>query len=197
MNRRSLLLMGAAALALTAAGCAPPWQVILEAVPDPFINQRRFAVLPVDFTGLRVGDVSEGEFLTSKDPDQVRSFAGDKQGINAEFTRALIESAHNEGLDVIMATGPTAAPYFIRPSIAFVEPGYEAVVFRKESVVDMTFRITTPDGRVLDEVKIRGTTQGMKRRIGVDLFSSGGRLRACATRLGLITAAYLKKRVEP
>jgi hypothetical protein len=190
-----LLTVGIAALAFLAAGCSPPWQVVLQAVPDPFVAQRRFAVLPIDFTGLHIGKKSEVEYLAGKDADQQRSFAGDKEGMNAEFTKELLARAHAEGIEVFLATSPADGPYLIRPSVAFVEPGYYAVVMAGASKVEMTVRITAPDGRVLDEITLAHGS--IARNIDINLVSSGGRLRNDAKMLGMFVAKYLKSRVEP
>src|SRR4051812_22531117 len=108
MTRRSLFAIGFAALALASTGCGPAWRVVTEAVPDPFYGQRKFAVLPIDYTGLRVGTKSEADYLAGKDDKQQESFAGDKDGINDEFTKVLISSAHDQGIEITLATGPGA-----------------------------------------------------------------------------------------
>src|SRR5262245_59446007 len=109
MTRRRLLSLSLAALALaalTCIGCGPPWTVVVEAVPNPFFGQGRFVVMPIDFTGLHVGKKSEAAYLVGKDPDQQRSFAEDKVGINDAFTRGLIDRAGASGIRIDLATGP-------------------------------------------------------------------------------------------
>ena len=196
LPRRSLLLGAVAALALTAAGCAPPWQVIVQAVPDPFIQQRRFALLPTDFSGLRVGEKSEGEYLASKDPEQQRSFAGDKEGINGEFVRSLLAVSHGNAIEVVLATGPTDAPFVIRPMIQLVEPGFEALIVKAPARVEAIVRITAADGRVLDEITVAATSDDSATGFG-ERFSSGGRLRLAGKAIGVYVAKYLRTRVEP
>jgi hypothetical protein len=191
INRRRLLA-AAALLSLSAAGCAPAWQVVRQAQPDPFINQRRFAVLPIDFTGLTIGEKSEAQYLAEKEPDTRASFQGDKVGMNEEFAKALIATARDEGIEVVMATGPADAPFLVRPSVSWIEPGFYVGVASAPSRVAMMVRITTPDGRILDEVAMAHGTQS-----GLFNPSTGQRLRSDGAGLGRIVAQYLKSRVAP
>jgi hypothetical protein len=196
LPRRSLLIGAAAILALTVVGCAPPWHVIVQAVPDPFVAQRRFALLPIDFSGLRVGGKSETEYLDSKDPDQQRSFAGDKDGINSEFVRSLLAVSQDNGIDVVLAARPTDAPFLIRPMVQFVEPGFEAIIVKAPARIEAVVRITAADGRVLDEITVKGTSDDAVSGFG-ERFSSGGRLRVAGKAIGVYVGKYLRTRVEP
>jgi len=193
MTRRRLLAVTLAALAiaaLTCLGCGPPWAVIVEAVPNPFFGQGKFAVMPVDFTGLRVGNKSEAEYLSGKDGSQQQSFAADKAGINEQFAAALVERSQANGIRVDLATGPQDGPFVIRPSVQFVEGGFYAFVAAESSRVEMNVRITTPDGRILDEIAVAHGTQATMTNP-----SSGGRLRDDGRVLGYIVARYLATRV--
>ncbi len=192
MNRRSLIVVFVA-LALTAllTGCGPRWQVIAQAAPNPFRGQSRFAVLPIDYTNLTIGQKSEAQYLAEKEPEQRASFLEDKVGINQEFARALIEEAQSAGIVVVPATGPGSAPFEIRPHISFIEPGFYAVVAAAPSEVQMSVQITLPNGQILDEIALTSRTSG-----GLDVTaSSGGRLRRDGNRLGNWVAKYLIERV--
>src|SRR4051794_27646085 len=126
MNRRSLLAVGLAAVALAATGCAPAWGVVTQATPDPFAGQAKFVLAPIDFTGLRVGEKAEADYLSDKDDKQRKSFADDKAGINEAFAKAIIERAHDSGIQIDLATGPEDGPFVIRPTVQSVEPGFYA-----------------------------------------------------------------------
>jgi len=169
-------------------GCGPRWIVHTQAAPDPFLNQKAFAVLPVDFTGLQIGEKSEQEYLAGKNPDQQESFKADKAALNGEYLRELSDHADKIGVRVVPATGPDSAPFLIKPYVAWIEPGYYAVVSARPSEVRMLVRITSPDGRVLDEIAVKSNSSG---------YASGQRLRNDGNALGRITAAYLKTRVAP
>jgi hypothetical protein len=193
MNRRTLLAaVVVSVVSFLLMGCGPHWRVMSQASPDPFMNQKRFAVLPIDYAGLRIGDKGEVEYLAGKDDDSRKSFVGDKVGVNEEFAKALIGKAGELGLQVVPATGPTDAPFLIRPSIAWLEPGFYVGVASAPSRIRMTVRITTPDGRILDEIELEHATGA-----GITTPASGTRLRHDGEGLGTVTAEYLQSRVTP
>ena len=192
MYRRSLLALTVVLFALALIGCGPPWVVVMQTTPNPFVNAPKFSVLPTDFTGLTIGEKPEAVYLSEKDAGQRDSFQGDKAGINEEFVGALIKQAREAGIEVVLGTGPADAPFVIHPSIQWVEPGYFAGVMGAPSQTRMKLQITAPDGRVLDEIQ-------MKHLTGASFIyaSSGGRLRKDGQGLGEWTAKYLKTRVHP
>jgi hypothetical protein len=201
MHRRYLLSIVPAlgALALLAGCASRQWRVVAQAAPSPFTNQRTFAVTPIDYTGLVVGDMSEAQYLAQKDADTQGKFLGDKAGINEEFTNALISEAKDNDITVTLATGPTSAPFIIRPYVSFIEPGFYAVVASGKSEVRMTVRITAPNGIIFDEIALRHSTDSASGWSigGISLNpSAGGRVRKDGVALGKIVAAYLKERVE-
>ncbi len=174
------------------AGCGPSWQILRQANPDPFLGQTRFSVLPVNFTGLRVGEKTEADYLAEKDAEARNNWAGDKLGLNEEFTSNLISKAHEHGLSVVPATGPSDAPFVIRPSVAWLEPGYYIGISAGSSKVKMTVQITAADGAVLDEIIVEHGTGGSIQNAAV-----GTRLREDGENIGHIVADYLASRVAP
>jgi len=192
MIRRSLLALAVALFAVVLTGCGPKWIVVAQAAPNPFINQSRFSVLPVDFRGLEVGAKPESLYLAEKSEEQRQSFLGDKAGLNEEFTGALIKQARELGLDVVLATGPNDAPFQIRPSVSWLEPGWYIGIMSAPSQVKMMLQIVLPDGRVLDEIRIQHGTNG-----SIIDAASGTRLRSDGRGLGALSAIYLNSRVRP
>ena len=192
MYRRSLLVLTVVLFALALIGCGPPWVVVMQTTPNPLVNAPKFSVLPTDFTGLTVGSKPEAVYLSEKDAGQQQSFAADKAGINEEFVNGLIKKAREDGIEVVLGTGPGDAPFQIHPSIAWIEPGFYAYVVSAPSRVRMKLQITAPDGRVIDEITMQHAT-------GATLLnpSSGGRYRSDGGGLGGWTAKYLKSRVHP
>jgi hypothetical protein len=191
MHRRHFLVLATAlAAAPLLAGCGPRWIVLTQAAPNPLLNQNKFAVLPVDYTGLIVGQKTEAEYLASKEEDTRASWAGDKTGIDTEFVKVLTERAAESGINVVRATGPADAPFQIRPKVEFIEPGFYAVVAARASEVRMKVQITAPDGKIIDEITIRHNTSASMTNPAV-----GNRLRDDGEGLGAIMAAYLKSRV--
>jgi hypothetical protein len=192
MYRRSLLAVTVVLFALALIGCGPPWVVVMQTTPNPLVNAPKFSVLPTDFTGLTIGSKPEALYLSEKDAGQQQSFAADKAGMNEEFVNALIKQAREAGIEVVLGTGPADAPFQIHPSIQWLEPGFYAGIVGKSSQTQMKLQVTTPDGRVLDEIR-------MKHLTGASLIyaSSGARLRKDGQGLGEWTAKYLKSRVHP
>lgn len=201
MHRRSFaaaMLIGLAAL----TGCAPSWRVITQAAPDPFVNQRHFAVLPIDYTGLRVNDQSEPHYLSDMDPEERYTFQGDKAAVNEAFVKALTESAAQEGIEITESDGATSAPFLIRPYVNSMKEGHYAVVTIESSEIKMIVRIMTPEGKILDEIALSHRTpppnpSTLDGSINADKRTSGGRWREDGRALGVLVAEYLTTRVKP
>jgi len=198
MNRRSLLSSLVVAAALL--GCAPTWHVVVQAAPDPFLGQKKFSVLPINFGGLHVGGKTEEQYLSEKTEKQRASFAEDKAAFNEKFTSELLAHGRDAGVEIALATGPGDAPFMIQPSVGFLEPGFYVGVASAPSRVEMSVKITTPDGKVLDEILLEhGTDSRSGFSVGgISLNpSSGGRLRKDGEALGKIIAKYVQTRVAP
>ena len=192
MQRRHFFVLAAALVAAPVlAGCGPRWIVLTQAAPNPLVNQNKFGLMPIDYTGLIVGEKSEAEYLASKDEESRASWAGDKGGIDTEFGKVLTEKATGAGITVVKATGPGDAPFMIRPKIEFIEGGIYTYVFNKASEVRMKVQITTPDGKVIDEIAIKHGTPASITNPAI-----GNRLRDDGEALGAIMAQYLQFRVS-
>jgi len=188
MHRFLGLLIGAL-LALFMSACGPPWQVVRQVVPNPMLGKGQFAVLPIDFSGLRVGDGSEADYLADKDGESRSNWSGDKVGMNDEFQKALMGGAHERGVRVVAAN--QAAPFAVHAKVTWIEPGFYAVVASRPSEVEMVVTIATPEGNVLDEITLKHST-------GADITNPavGNRLRDDAEALGDYVARYLETRVK-
>lgn len=197
---KSFLLFAFAAAAALLAGCAPRWTVLREAQPNPFVGKTEFAVMPIDYSGLHVGELTEAEYLARKDEGQQASFDGDKRGMIAKFEEAMRSAAADEGIHVQSAEGEVTAPFIIKPHVTFVEPGFYAVVASGASQVNMTVRIETAQGQLLDEIELIHATNSANGSsvMGISLNpSSGGRLREDAEEIGDAMGEYLITRVRP
>jgi hypothetical protein len=202
MLRRSFVaLVVASACGAALAGCSDPvYHVIVQSPPQTFLGQRRFAVLPIDYTGLMVGHKPEPIYLAEKDASQQASFREDKAALNDKFLERLRGHALEAHIEVVPATGPADAPFMIKPIVHFIEPGFFVGVAGGSSLVRMNVRILAPDGRILDELEL---AHGTDPSSGVGLMgfsipanpSSGGRLRKDGEALGETLAEYLAARV--
>ena len=201
MYRRSFIaaaLLGFAAL----SGCGPHWRVVTQASPDTFVGQRHFALMPIDYVGLFILDQREDQYLASKDADEHQRFVADKESINEEFTKALVARAQEEDIEITPTDSPTSASFVLKPYIGYMNPGFYAVVSSAPSQIRMTLRITTPDGRVLDEVQFSSRTASPIPNTNLssaeaDMLKSGGRWREDARVIGAYAARYLASRVNP
>ena len=180
-------------------GCGHPWKTVVQARPNPFVNQRAFAVLPVAYDNLMVGDTREVDYLSEKDGEKWTTWQADKAAINEIFTQALVARGGEGGVHVVRATGPQAAPFFVRPQVTFIEPGFYTGIVNKASELKVTVRITDPTGRVLDEImlhRVVASSGGVISSAISGTMSSGGRLKQAGEEAGNITGRYLQYRVE-
>jgi hypothetical protein len=189
-----------AALASPLAGCSRhhPWRTVIQARPDPFFHQRNFAVLPLSFEGLRVGDKAETDYLSEKDGDKWQSWQADKVAMNERFTEALMARAGEVGIRVVRAGGPRAAPFFVRPIVTWIEPGFYTAFVNKPSEIKMRVQLTDVNGLVLDEILLHQVVASSGSIISAaisDTVSSGSRLKQAAEATGDITGQYLEYRV--
>jgi hypothetical protein len=188
MDRRTLL----SAIAVTSAaalfaGCAPAWVVQSHAMPDPFRNQKEFAVLPIAFAEVRVGEEAKSEtgYLADKTSAEAKAFFDHKAMLNAEYLRSLIEAGRAVGIHIVPATTPQTAQFLIRPSITSIDQGQGA---KWPSAVRMLVRVGTMDGTVYDTVEIQNRSTA---------YAAEDRLRNDGQELGRTTVEYLKTRVIP
>ncbi len=199
MARRHVLLL-ISALCLFFVGCGPKWVVIQQASPNPFVGKTGdFSVLPVDFTGMKVGEKSEEQYLSAKDEKQKASFEGDKQAISERFQANLKETAGGEGITVKGAAGENKG-FLVKAKVEFVEPGFYAVVASAPSEIRMRVSIEGPDGKVLDIIELSHQTDSQSGFSvgGISTNpSSGGRLRDDAEWIGEAVAEYIISRVKP
>jgi hypothetical protein len=202
MLRRSFVaLVIAAASGAALAGCGDPvYHVIVQSPPQTFLGQHRFSVLPIDYAALMVGNKPEPVYLAEKDPGQQASFREDKAALNDKFLERLRGRALEARLEVVPATGPADAPFMIKPTVHFIEPGFFVGVAGAPSLVRMNVKILAPDGRILDELELAHGTDPSSG-VGFAGFSipanpsSGGRLRKDGEALGEVLAEYLAARV--
>lgn len=180
MNRRLCLV----ALASLLAGCGPEWRVVVAATPNPLYLKGTFALFPIDYTGLHVGDKTEAQYLSEKKDSTRDSWAQDKAAINEEFGGKLMAEAGRAGLTIVV--DGRAAPFQIRPRVQHIEPGFYVGVASGASMVTMDLMITTAEGKLVDHVEIISRSGD---------YSTGGRLRRDGKALADAAVKYLALRV--
>jgi hypothetical protein len=171
-------------------GCGPPWVVVVQAVPNPFVNQRQFSLEPLHMENLTIGEKSEAAWQAEKDGEQRGSWQEDKSSFATNFITHL--SAEIPELRMLAGPPPDARTFIIRPIVTFIEPGFYAYVASRSTQVRMTLQILNTAGVILDEIKIEVAIAATLTNP-----SSGGRLRDAGDKLGDIVAKYLRTRVFP
>jgi hypothetical protein len=191
VHRRHALWILMLCLAPLLAACGHPWKTARQAMPNPFYGQARFGIVPIAFHALQVGKKSESDWMAEKDAEQQQSWQEDKSAMNEEFTEALVARASSEDVIVVRAATAADAPFFVRASVTFYEPGVFTGVFNMDTLLKATVQLTDPAGRVLDEFSIEATSPA-------SLFnpSTGGRARDAASQLGKLAAMYIIHRVQ-
>lgn len=181
-------------------GCGHPWKAVIQARPNPFVGRTQYAVLPVSYDNLMVGETPERIYLAEKDNEKRASWEADKASINELYTNALVAAAADAGLSVVRATGPTSAPFLIRAQILMMEPGFYAAIVNKDSEIRMVVQITDPRGAVYDEIQIHRVVtnagQGVVDAAISGTLTSGGRLKQAGEDAGHVTGKYLQFRFE-
>lgn len=169
---------------LLAASCGPPWQIVRQATPNPLLGQRAFAIAPMSFANLVVGEKPEAAYLAEKDPGQRGSWDQDKSAMAQMFLDGV--RGHAPGI----AIQPGSGTFVVEPEVTFIEPGFYVGIAARASEVSLALRIRQ-GGALVDEIVI-GVT------VPADLGnpSVGGRLRAGAARLGEIAGRYLVHRTS-
>ncbi len=176
--------------ALLLVGCGPRWRVISQAQPNPLAGKTEFVVMPIDYTGLHVGDKTEEEYISEKKDKTAERFAQDKVDMNDIFIGNLTASAKSGGVKVRPAAGEVTT-YVIKPHIGFMEPGFYAVVASAPSHVVLKLKIEDKDGKVIDEVEIEHKTSPSNW----GNVAAGSRYRQDAEVIGDIAGQYLLSRV--
>jgi hypothetical protein len=177
-------------VALFCVACGPRWIVVTQATPSPFANQRMFAVEPMHYEGLVVGDKSEAEWLAGKDDEQQASWEADKQAFAARFSQELAGALP----EVQFATAMPGAvgPFIVRPIVTFFEPGFFAYVVNNDTSVRLDLQLLSPQGQVLDVVRFETVVYATMTNP-----STGGRLRTAGDALGNQVGDYIRTRVFP
>ncbi len=185
INVPTLALAGL--LSATVGACVPAWTVIRQAAPNPMAGQNTFAVKPLSFDGLFVGEKTEQEYQSEKSADQQHSWQTDKVEMAQNFVAELRGQAAGLGLSVSAGGG---GKHIVRARVLFIEPGFYAYVAHHPTEVVLRLQVLTEHGAVLDEIEVRVAVAATMVSP-----SSGGRLREAGRRLGGIAADYLRHRV--
>ena len=197
MLKRSLMLLSMT-VGLWLMGCAPRWTVISQATPNPFLGKKEFVVMPIDYTGLKIGEKSEEEYLSGKeekadakgkDSNTRSNLEGDKAEMSQFFQEKLKNGVSGDGIKITSAAGEITG-FVIKPHIGSMEPGYYAYVAARPSRTVMRLKIEDKDGKLLDEIEIVSSSAATMTSP-----AAGTRYRSDAKTIGDIAADYILSRV--
>lgn len=196
---KRLALLTLTAFCLFVVGCAPPWTVIKQAEPNPFTGKKEFVVMPVDYSGLKIGEKTEEEYLGAKEEKAEEkgkesktreSLQTDKEEVSNRFQDHLKKVSAKDGISVNLATGEVTT-FVIKPHIGFMEPGFYAYVASRPSEIVMTLKIEDKDGKLLDEIEIKHRTEASMINA-----AAGTRYRKSGDAIGDIVGEYIRLRVR-
>lgn len=199
MVKRSLMLLSMT-VGLWLMGCAPRWTVISQATPNPFLGKKEFVVMPIDYTGLKIGEKTEEQYLSGKEDkadekgkeSNTRSnLEGDKAEMSQFFQEKLTNGVAGDGIKITPAAGEITG-FVIKPHIGFMEPGFYAYVASRPSRTVMRLKIEDKDGKLLDEIEIVSSTNATMISP-----AAGNRYRSDSKVIGEIAADYILSRVIP
>lgn len=197
MNRRQFSLLTVLLAAFALVACAPPYTVIRQAVPNPFLAMRSYSIEPMHFEQLQIGNMSEAQWMAGRSPESQNSYMVDRQAMVERYVERMTQ--RNPGLEII--AGPPASPqtFIVRPILEFMEPTRVRVTYNGrtmqshiETVARMRVQVLNQGGVVLDEfVIVTVVEQSLFNPI---TFALGGRFRVAADRLSDLTTRYLRDR---
>jgi hypothetical protein len=182
---RPLLFALSICLAFASIACGPPWQVVVQANPNPMTVTNKYFVEPVSFDKLSIGGTDEASWQSSKDAEAQASWQGDKAAMATEFSAAFDEAREA----VARSTAPPG-DFTIKPHITWIEPGFNAVVASKPTEVKIDVQIVDAKGTLVDEFNVHAVIAA-----SISNEALGSRLREAAKYLGKVTAKYMKKRL--
>ncbi len=179
MSMRSLLLPVVVAAFFS---CGKAYQVVKPSEGNPVAGNKKFAVLPLDWSGVKVDEQTEDAFLAAADADMKKEWPADKDEAAKEFERGAMEAATGGPVELAAATDPAAAPFAVKTHILDVATGGV-----RPTIITCSTQLTDGTGKVVEEISYTSAIQAnlMAPTIGV-------RLNRAAEQCGTVVAGYLK-----
>jgi hypothetical protein len=133
MLKRSLMLLSMT-VGLWLMGCAPRWTVISQATPNPFLGKKEFVVMPIDYTGLKIGEKSEEEYLSGKEEkaDAKGKDSNTRSNLEGDKAEMIFQEKLKNGVSTASRSPCRGGDHRLRdwPHIGSMEPGYAYVAAR-------------------------------------------------------------------
>jgi hypothetical protein len=180
-------------LGLGLAGCAAPYTVRQQSLPNPFAGAApSFAVMPLDFS---IAHVDEGTPGTKWEDGEKEDFERAKVAMNVAYQREVLSSLHDAGIAAAPARAANAASaaYVIRPHVLEITPGdFTGMTTGLRTRVRVGVEIASRSGEVLDVVEVEHTTADDPLAGDVE-----ARFTANGSTVGERLAIYVHERVAP
>ena len=174
-----LTLSAMTALVGMSVGCGPSWVYIKQANPNPLVGQKAFAIEPVSYEGMKIGNpgaITEQEWIQKKKPEEQPKFLEDlknsKERFNARFIEFTTSRASKSGVSVTPAAGQ-GGTWTLKPQVIEFEGGFNAFVMTSPAVVRLHIKVVDPQGQEVDVIELRGS-------------ADAGSFGAMVTRLGML-----------
>jgi len=175
-----LLACGPASLAM---GCAC-WNVTKQATPNPMTMSSRFFVDRLSFQVLRIGGMTETEFMGHMSPENREKWEVGKramtEGIEQQYKYLFKDTLSGTGIAV--ADSPEGA-FTIKPHFF-----YYATMGRKQLVstqIQAVIDIVDTGGNIVDEFQTQASATDRTESEGI-----------CARQLGWTTGKYVRARLS-
>jgi hypothetical protein len=181
-------LVTVATLLLVGTSCVAPYKVREQADPNPFVGQTTFAYRAATFEDLRVGRVTEAQYLSDKPDERKVGWEKDKQAVATRFLKGV-----RKGTGSRIELNEGGEGFTVQPHVEWIEPGiFTGFAFgNKAGSVLVAIRILDANGDMIDEVEVTGVYAGSIYEPTITQ-----RLRGAAALAGANFAKYLKKRVK-
>lgn len=181
---KHISLLAASSSMLLSVACSS-WTVIKSVEPNPYAaGGCKVAVAALSYEGMRVGAITEAEWLGKKPPEETASYNADKVTMAQNFQAQLLA-----GTAPHTSAGETGA-FVVKPKITMWEPGFFTAFVNKPSECAVDFTVVDDKGNVVDEITFTTSVPASMYNP-----STGGRMHSCGKQAGATAAKYLKGRL--
>ncbi len=151
-------------------GCGPSWTVVRQDVGSSLYGVQSIAVDPVQIENLRIGEKSEAEWLSQKNPEQQLSWEADKAALDQQFFQGITENLKAKNIRLLRDGNYPSVPH-LRAVISRIEPGFYGGIVNAPAELDVTLQVIQ-DNAVSREItyQSKGLDFSVALQVNLDLF---------------------------